>query len=158
VDLGHGLTSTPVTSSWDATQQLLAEQQRKDAEWRKADKIAALNRELSDVWNDIKRLSDQLTGIDSETTLPADIRMQVSLEHEQTCRANSNWLTAGFCGNYNSLTEGWDVKAQTRWDVRKAEQKRPILVSLSERDARQRELIGNLRELGATVSPVMVPR
>ncbi|WP_034383179.1 hypothetical protein [Deinococcus sp. YIM 77859] len=141
-----------------SVQQALEAQQKKEAEWRRADKINQLERDLATAQNEIKRLTDQLNVIDA-SPMPADIITRWSMQHESDCK-ESRKLGAFFgldqCWKYRDLSYGYQEKADADWAARKADQKRPILTRLSELNAQQLSLIQNLRELGVDKQPVNV--
>lgn len=152
--VGNGVTAVvgSGTSGW-SVQQALAQQQAKEAEWRRADKINSLERDLATCQNEIKRLTDQLNVIDA-TPMSQEHIAAWSQAHMQSCKSA---FVFGFgCDKRNDLSEGWDVKAKDDWARKQEAQKRPILTRLSELNSQQLSLIQNLRDLGVVKQPANV--
>lgn len=152
--VGNGVV-TPVGSAgtgWNA-QQAAEEMRRREEEWRRADKINQLERDLASAQNEIKRLTDQLNVIDN-TPMSQEHIAAWSAAHMQSCKAA---FVFGFgCDKRNDLSEGWDVKAKDDWARKQEAQKRPILTRLSELNSQQLSIIQNLRDLGVVKQAVNV--
>lgn len=147
--VGNGVMA-PVGSGnagWSAQQAADAERKREE-EWRKADKISQLQRELADKRNEWKRVVDQLNVIEN-TPMPADIITRWSQQHLVDCK-RSRFMGLG-CDKYADLSDGYDKKAEADWDARKAELKRPLATQKSDLDARIIALVNNLEDLGVRV-------
>lgn len=152
--VGNGVV-TPVGSAgtgWNA-QQAAEEMRRREEEWRRADKINQLERDLASAQNEIKRLTDQLNVIDN-TPMPADIVTRWSLQHKTDCERSR--LFGWGCDKYADLSDGYQAKAEADWAQRKQDQKRPILTRLSELNSQQLSIIQNLRDLGVVKQAVNV--
>ena len=81
--LGNGVVAAVgPQNGWDVVAKMEQAQAAREAEWRKADKINGLQRDLANAQNEIKRLTDQLNNIDaspvSEDIVAAIARQRVN--------------------------------------------------------------------------------
>ena len=138
-----------------AAAKLLAEQQAREAEWRRTDKIQSLQRELDGVWNQIKINDTQIQTIEARS-VPPGMYQQVKDELYKTCMATKGWFFAGLQCDSEVPESRIQTELKTRWATQLSSESRPYRASNSELDSRQRNLITNLAQLGVTVNPVMV--
>lgn len=138
-----------------AAARIAAEQAAKEAEWRRTDKIQALQRELDGVWNQIKINDTQIQTIEGRS-VPPGMYQQVKDELYKACMATKGWFFAGLQCDSEVPESRIQDELKSRWSAQLAAESRPYRASNSELDSRQRSLIANLAELGMTVSPVLV--
>jgi hypothetical protein len=165
VVLGNGLVQTPggVVQTAPPSSQTLAQPPSEKAlteqqanEWRRADKIRELKRELDNVWNDIRIVSSDLREIDSRP-VEGSIVAAVAEQHVTDCIKSTDGWALNFggyqvCeGKRNVTTEGYDRILAERWKQRLAEIRAPQLARLGNLNSRQKSLIANLAELGVVV-------
>lgn len=163
VAVGNGVV-VPVgtgSASWNTLQQQLQQQQAQEAAYRRQQQIDTLERDFAACINEIKRLTDQLNTIDA-SPMPPDIIAEVLRQRKAFCMTQRPgwWIMPDYDCRWITNLEGddgkWQKIAEDMLAARKAEQRRPILVRLSELNAQQKAIVQNLAGLGVTKQPVNV--
>ncbi|WP_157442805.1 hypothetical protein [Deinococcus misasensis] len=149
---GYTLSDKPADIQADILRKI-QEQNERDALQRKNDKIFELKQQLNQAQNELKRLIDQANNID-QLSVPQELVEAIKARHVSDCQGNTTWILRPACDSKRDLSEGYDKVLEDEWRKRKAEMKRPILTRMSELDALQLNLIGNLKALGVDVPKI----
>lgn len=135
----------------DVIKRLQEAEAKREAAWREADQIRELQRSYDRAANEAKQVMVQLSQIDNDNVLPADIVETVKAKHVQFCA--DNWGIFSFnaqnaCNHLRDDGGRWQREAETMHAERKKDLRRPLQTKLDNLQNDMQEINKNLQELG----------